>query len=271
MGFLSDDSLTVAASIAYYSVLSLFPLLLLTLALSGIFIHHYQLTDPLAVVLEGALPMQPDFILNNLENISKAYGRVGIVSFLLLLWSSSGVFLPIETSLNRAWGVTQQRSWIRSRLLALEMAIIVGSLILVSSDLVGVVGYLHRSASSWATQMNEPIVGIAYRALGSLAGFGLVVGMFVVLFKRLPNRRMRLAHVFPSALLTAILWQLGRSVFIFLFRHFNYHHVYGSIGAMVAFMTWAYISSAITLYGARASAALYRTFGEDTPGVTSQE
>ncbi len=59
--------------------------------------------------------------------------------------------------------------------------------------------------------------------------------------------------------MTAILWYAARSVFTFLLPHFNYGHVYGSIGAVVTLMTWAYISSAVMLFGARASAVLYRT------------
>ncbi len=266
--FYRDDSLTISASIAYYSVLSLFPLLLLLLSLSGVFIRHFQLTGRLAVLLERVLPMKPDFILINLQSISRAYGPVGVASFLLLLWSSAGVFLPIEKSLNRAWGIETERTWLERRVLALGMALLVGFLILVSSDLVGAVAYVHRWAKLWSSRGGEPIMVLLYRLLGTLAGFGLTFGMFVVLFERLPNRPMRFRHVFPSALLTALLWQGARSLFTFLFRHFNYHHVYGSIGAMVAFMTWAYVSAAIMLYGARASAALYRTLGANDADVS---
>src|ERR1051326_3111743 len=91
--FYREDSFTLAASIAYYSVLSIFPLLLLVLGISGIYIRHYHLAGRLAPVLERMLPMRPDFILQNLQGISSAYGRVGVVSFLLLLWSSAGVFI----------------------------------------------------------------------------------------------------------------------------------------------------------------------------------
>src|SRR5690348_1343339 len=94
--FYSEDSFTIAASIAYYSVLSIFPLLLLILGLSGIYIRHYQLAGRLAPLLERILPMRPDFILQNLQGISRAYGRIGVASFVLLLWSSAGVFMPIE-------------------------------------------------------------------------------------------------------------------------------------------------------------------------------
>ena len=254
-GFYDDDYLTTSASIAYYFLLSLFPLLLLVLGLSGIYIRQHNLAGRLAVVLQRVLPMDPDFILENLKGISQAYGRVGFASFLLLLWSSAGVFLPVEKSLNRAWGVEKERSWIRRRLLALEMTLLTGFLILATTALVGVGRYVH----DWLPQATAFFPSITYRGLLALASFVLTLGMFMVLFKTLPNRSMRLREIFPSAFLTAILWQLARSVFNLLLPRFNYRHVYGSIGVVVALMTWAYAASALMLFGARVSAALYRT------------
>jgi membrane protein len=266
--FYTEDSLGIAASIAYYSVLSLFPLLLLLLILSGIYIRHYQLAGRLAVVMERILPMQSEFILQNLEKISQNYGRVSFASLVLLLWSSAGVFLPIEKSLNRAWGIRVERSWVRKRLIALQMALIFAFLILVSSVFVGVTPTLHvfrDLVPSWLVYESRPLVGIASRILLGLASFGMTLAGFIVLFERLPNRPMRLREVLPGAFLTAILWQGARVAFIFLLTRFNYRHVYGSIGAMVGFMTWAYFSSAVMLFGARISHALYQTVESTGP------
>jgi membrane protein len=83
--------------------------------------------------------------------------------------------------------------------------------------------------------------------------------MFVVIFKALPNRPMSFRQVLPSALLTAVFWEGARSLFTLLLPVFNYRQVYGSIGVVVALMSWAYISSAVTLFGAQVSNTLYRT------------
>lgn len=257
--FYTDDSLAIAASIAYYSVLSIFPFLLLLLGLSGIYIEHYQLTGRLAVVLEPVLPMKPDFILQNLQSISKAYGRLGFASFLLLLWASAGVFMPIEKALNRAWEVETERTFLQRRLLALEMSLIFGVVILASSTLVGLNVYLRHWVQSSASEPTRWLLGYAYRLLLMTASFVLTLAMFVVIFEHLPNRRMHFSQVMPSALLTAVLWHGARAAFTLLLPRFNYRHVYGSIGAMVALMTWAYASSAVMLFGARISGVLYRT------------
>jgi membrane protein len=89
--------------------------------------------------------------------------------------------------------------------------------------------------------------------------------MFTTLFKRLPNRQLRNREVLPSAFLTTVLWEATRIVFTHLLPVFNYSHVYGSIGAVIALMTWLYVSSAVTLFGAHVSHALYRTLKMPAP------
>jgi YihY family inner membrane protein len=267
VNFFRENSLTISASIAYYSLLALFPLLLLLLGVSGMFIRRFELSGRLALVLEHYLPVKADFIMRELVGISRAYGRVSILSFLLLLWSSSGVFLPIERALNRAWEVEKQRSWWRRRLLALEMAGIFGFLALLSTLLVGTRRYTHAWLRTWVASSVLPLVEFSYRALFVAATFGITLCMFLVVFERLPNRPMSFRQAFPGALLTALFWQAARGLFTHLLPFFNYRQVYGSIGLAVALMTWVYISSAIMLFGAQVSRSLYRTWKVKTPAV----
>jgi YihY family inner membrane protein len=267
VSFLRENSLTVSASIAYYSLLALFPLLLLLLGVSGIFIRRYELSGRLALVLGHYLPVKEDFIMRELVGISRAYGKVSILSFLLLLWSSSGVFLPLERALNRAWDVEQRRSWWRRRLLALEMAGIFGFLALLSTFLVGTRKYTHAWLSTWVASSVLPLVEFFYRGIFVAATFGITLCMFLVIFERLPNRPMSLRQAFPGALLTALFWQAARSLFTHLLPLFNYRQVYGSIGVVVALMTWVYISSAVMLFGAQVSRGLYRTWRVKPPAT----
>ena len=147
--------------------------------------------------------------MRELVGISRAYGRVSILSFLLLLWSSSGVFLPIERALNRAWEVEKQRSWWRRRLLALEMAGIFGFLAMFSTLLVGTRRYTHAWLRTWVASSVLPLVEFSYHALFVAATFGITLCMFLVLFERLPNRPMAFRQAFPGALLTALLLGSG--------------------------------------------------------------
>jgi membrane protein len=259
VSFFREDSLAVSAGIAYHSLLCIFPLLLLFVGLSGFYIQHHELSDRLAIILGRYLPMRPDFIMQNLAGISRAYGKVGLLSLLLLLWSSSGVFLPLEKALNRAWQVEKERNWWGRHLLALEMALSTGFLLLLSSTVVGVNLYVHNWLRRGGHFFSSPLVTLTYHVLVIVVMFGLTLTMFVVLFKLLPNRPMRFRHVLPSALFTAVFWEAARSLFTLLLPVFNYRQVYGSIGVVVALMTWAYLSSAVILFGAQVSRALYHT------------
>jgi membrane protein len=265
--FFRENSFAVSASIAYYSLLALFPMLLLLLGVSGLFIRRYELSGRLALVLEHYLPVRPDFIMINLVSISRAYGRVSLVSFLLLLWASSGVFLPLERAFNQAWEVEKRRPWWRRRLLAVEMAGIFGFLALLSTLLVGTRRYAYAWLKIWVASPLLPAAQLLYRGIFIAATFAITLLMFLVIFERLPNRRMSLRQVFPGALLTALFWQLVRGLFFRLLPVFNYRQVYGSIGVVVALMTWVYISSAIMLFGAQVSRSLYRTWRPREPSA----
>ena len=265
--FFRENSFAVSASIAYYSLLALFPMLLLLLGVSGAFIRRYEISGRLALVLGHYLPVRRDFIMTNLVSISRAYGRVSLLSFLLLLWASSGVFLPLERALNLAWEVEKGRPWWRRRLLALEMAGIFGVLALLSTLLVGIRQYADAWLKTWVAGSILPLAQLLYRGVFMAATFAITLLMFLVIFERLPNRRLSLGQVFPGALLTALFWQAVRWLFFRMLPLFNYRQVYGSIGVVVALMTWVYISSAIMLFGAQVSRSLYRTWRALDPGV----
>jgi len=266
--FLEEDSLMVSASIAYHSLLAIFPLLLLLLGMSGLYIRRFELAGNLSVVLQRYLPVRTDIIMQNLVGISHAYGRIGLLSFLLLLWSSSGVFLPLEKALNRAWSVAEERRWWQSRLLALEMAFNVGCLILISAAFVALGIFFRRRLEAWMGPSLHSLVVFLYHLVTALSSFALALLMFIVVFERLPNRPMNLRHALPGAFLTALLWETARGLFTLLLPFLNYRQVYGSIGVMVSLMTWAYISSAVILFGAQVSRTLYGSLKMSEPSAS---
>ena len=267
VSFFQEDSLTISASIAYHFILSLFPMMLLLVGASGLVIGHYELSGQLATLLERYLPMKPDFILKNLTVISRSSGRATLLSFLLLLWTSSGVFIPLEKALNRAWDVEKGRSWVRSHLVALEMAVLVGFIMLTSTALVTLNSLIQGWLRVKTRHAMSPSTDFAFHSVAILAAFGLTFIMVLLIFQRLPNHPLGIRKVLPGALLTALFWEAARSLFSLLFPLFNYRHVYGSIGVVVALMTWAYASSAVLLFGAQVSNALYRTLEEDESPV----
>ena len=264
--FFKEDALTTSASIAYFAMLSIFPMLLLLVSLSGVYIRRFELSGELTQVLEGLLPMKPDFIMKELVQISRAFGRITLISIALLFWSSSGVFLPLEKALNGAWQVKECRPWWRSYLIALEMALLFGAFILLYAAVISVNVYIQRwSLLGMELQSTSGIVRILYQAGFAAITFGMALLVFIILFKRLPNRYLKIREALPGAFLTAFLWEGARAMFTLFLPRFNYSHVYGSIGVVVALMTWLYISSAVTLFGAHVSRSLYKTLKNPSP------
>lgn len=266
IAFLKENCLTTSASIAYFALLSIFPMLLLLVSLSGIYIRRFELSGELTQVLTGLLPMRPDFIMSELFQVSKGFGRITLISIALLLWSSSGVFIPLEKALDRAWEVGKGRSWLKSHLIALEMAFLFGGFILVYAGVLSLSVYLQNKSSHWTVLQSTPtVVQYLYQVGLTVLAFGMTLGVFIILFKRLPNRYLKIGKVLPGAFLTALLWEAARILFTFFLPRFNYSHIYGSVGVVVALMTWLYVSSMVTLFGAHVSRNLYKTLIEPVP------
>jgi membrane protein len=184
------------------------------------------------------------------------------------------MFPPLERALNRAWQVEHWRSWWQSYLVALQMAFLFVFFIALYSALVAVNLFLHDKVYYWAERQAAPMLTeFVYQAFFAGATFGMTLIVFTLLFRHLPNRQLSARKVFPSAFLTAILWELARSLFMHLLPLFNYSHVYGSIGVIVTLMTWLYVSSAVTLFGAHISHNLYKTLGapQPTPALTQAD
>jgi YihY family inner membrane protein len=147
------------------------------------------------------------------------------------------------------------------------MAGIFGFLALLSTLLVGMSKYAHAWLRTWVASALLPLMEFLYRGTFMAAVFAITLCMFLVVFERLPNRPMSFRQAFPGALLTALFWEAARSLFTHLLPLFNYRQIYGSIGVVVALMTWVYISSAIMLFGAQVSRSLYRMWRVNPPVV----
>ena len=269
--FLSDDPPIVAASIAFFGMLGVFPLSLICLIILGLFVRNPETSEGLSLLLARYLPMQPDLILENLLSISQSFGPVTLVSAFLLWWASSGVYFPIQKALDRAWEIKESRPWWRGQLVAMEMAVIVGFLLLLSIGLtVANIFYLPTLLDRLGLEGVLGFVDFFIHAGVLLASVGVTVALFLLIYPRGPNRTLSFREARPSALFAAVFWEAARSIFILLLPHFNYRRIYGSIGVVVMLMTWSYISSLIMLLGAQLSPVIYRTLTKN-PRLPSSE
>lgn len=257
VAFLRGKSMTYAAAFAYHTLFSFFPLILILLSIGGVFIRQYRLQTPIIESVKFYLPVGADFVEDNLRTITASSGKISLVAFLLLMWTATGAFIPLELALNRAWGIKKERGFLHKRLVAALMALLCGYLILASvfaTALLGRIDHLvHRFTSiQWLSTTAE----LALEILVVLVTFVLAVLMFSLVYKIVPYTKVRFSQVTPAAILAAFTWEIAKYGFTFFLRYSNYKNVYGSIATIITILAWIYLSAGILLFFAEYSAQM---------------
>ncbi|MEW5975795.1 MAG: YihY/virulence factor BrkB family protein [Acidobacteriota bacterium] len=259
LSFLSGNHLTYAAAIAYYTLFSFFPLILLLLSLGGAFIHRFGLEDSIIGSVRLYLPVGADMIEDNLRLISASRGEVSLIALFLLVWTASGAFIPLELALNESWGIKRERGFVHRRFIAAVMAILCGYLILASvfaTAMLGRLGDFLQSLSQdrWLSGPAEWVVEI----LVVLLTFVIAIIMFALVYKIVPYAPMRFSQVAPAATYAALTWELAKYAFTFFISRSTYKNIYGSIATIIVILSWVYVSAAILLFFAEFSAQMQR-------------
>jgi membrane protein len=257
-GFYNSDNLTYAASIAYYSLLSLFPLFLLAFALLGRSTADVNNRNEVLTFVLRYFPAQFDFITTQLDAFRGDTVTIGVAGTIALVWGALGVFGAISTAVNYAWGVDQQRSFWKHKLVSFLMLLVAGLILLIALLLISasqVVG------ASWFAEVLAVFPelgimrGITIRHATTLL-FILVVGL---IYYFVPNAKVRFRDVWIGAFMTGLLWKGAFEAFSWYMRDMTrFTRVNGSIAAVVVFLVWVYIQAVILLYGAEFTAAYAR-------------
>lgn len=264
-----DHMSLFAASLSYYALLALFPLLLMLIALASPLLTGENVVRTVVRVAGEALPGTATEIESILRGIVEARGPATIIGLLALMWSASGVFDVVQTALNRAWRVPQPRAFLQQRLLSVLVIAVLGGLFIVGLFVSALAGQVLRPA----LEMTSDLVPI----LSVVTGFSASFVAFTLLYKFFPHARIRWREAVAGALLAALLWELARNVYgLYLIRFARFNLVYGSVGAVIGLLLWGYLSAVILLFGAELSAVVGRPAGAigltaALPGGTSPE
>jgi membrane protein len=243
---------TFAFSVAANAILSFFPFVVLLLTVTRRVFHSQAMFDVVVQLLRDYLPVAQDFIIKNLRAMASSRGRVQIFSIVMLLVTSTGVFLPLEVALNQVWGFKKNRSYLLNQLVALGLAASCGVLALMSVALTaGNQIVLERMLGGYA----NPVV----RAwtFGVMKGFAMAasITIFFLIFWLLPNGKIPVRAVMPAAVLTGLLWEAGKNMYILALPWLNFQEVYGPFSISVTLMFWAFLSGLMLLGGAHLSAS----------------
>jgi len=256
-GIYHSNDLTFAASIAYYSLLSLFPFFLLALAiLASVTDNDVDRASVLDFVLRY-FPRQFEFVNTQLKAMQSAGIRVGVFGSVLMVWAAMGVFGAITSAVNHAWGVEKQPSYLKHKLISFIMLVTASLLLLVGLLLVSAINV--AEARWFAVIMTRApgllvLQGWAIKSASTVI-FILLVGL---IFYFVPNAAVRFRDVWVGAILTGLLWRGALAGFSRYVRDLNRFSVHGSIAAVVVFLVWVYISAVILLYGVEVTAAYAR-------------
>ena len=252
--FTEKQAAQASASLAYYSIFSIFPLLLVFISAGSYFIDTNQVFNVVTQFIQQALPISKQIINENLQEILRARGTAGILSILTLVWSASGMFTNLAYNINLAWSRAARRNFLQNRLVGLWMV-------------VGMIGLIVLSlVLSWITQRlphmdiahASPTVLILLRLISAFGSWLMIFLVFFTLYHWIPTMRVRWSSTLWGALLASLAWKAVTTGFTWYLdsRFGRYQLVYGSLGAIVAFLFLIYIISFITLFGAHLSAAI---------------
>ena len=254
--FYNSENLTFAASIAYYSLLSLFPFLLLLLSvLSRTKIGPMDVN--LLSILASTLPSKFDFLMTRIQELSTAQLKVSVLSAPILLWAAMGVFGAITSAIDHAWGVEKPRGFWIHKLVAFIMLLASGALLVVALLLISAIQFVEARWFAGILQRFPGLIGLTgamYRNMPTPM-FMLVAG---TIYYYVPNAKVRVRDVWLGALLAGVFWKVTFSAFSWYVRDFSRFSVHGSVAAVVVFLVWIYLSAVILLYGAEVSAAYAR-------------
>jgi membrane protein len=254
--FYRSSNLTFASSIAYYSILSVFPFVLLILSI-GSRLAVGARDGALLAILGQALPSQFDFLTIRIEELSRAPIELGLAGTVVALWASLGVFGAITAAVNHAWGVEQSYGFLKHKLV--EFLLLVGAgVLLVGAHLL--VGLVQLVEASWFAGVVERLPALA--GLGGWASRNAVTPALVLvvglIYYSVPNTKVRLRDVWFGAVLTGVLWRLAFAGFAWYVRDLSRFSVHGSIATVVVFLVWVYVQAVIFLYGVEVTAVYTR-------------
>jgi len=242
---------TFAFSVAANAILSMFPFLLLLMTLIRRVFHSQVMYTIVENLLRDSLPTGQEFVIRNLNAVVAEHHRAQIFSLVMLLVSSTGIFMPLEVALNRVWGFRSNRSYLGNQLISLGLAFACGSLTLVSIGLtagnVAVLKTVLHGYANWYVQW----AGFLTMKIFSI---GSGIAIFFLIYWLLPNGKVRARSVLPAAVIMGLLSEALKYVYIFALPFLNFGEVYGPFAISVGLMFWAFLSGMLLLTGAHLSA-----------------
>jgi membrane protein len=249
--FISDGCPIMASSIAFYFLFSIFPLMLIFISLSGIFINRLNIQTTILDFVEERIPIIYNFTESNIEKIIENRTGIGIIGFIFLAIIATYVFDSIQFSLNKIYKTKSQRRYWKQKIFGFLIITLTFMIIFLSFLLSTALFYLANTIIG-LLKLNESVSTFLLRSISIFLGLLLNFAIFGIVYFFGTNRKTHFKHhIYKGALTAAFLWEISKHIFIFFINRFsNFELAYGSVGSIIGFLLWIYISSYIFLIGA---------------------
>ena len=247
-----------AAALAFYTLFSLFPLLLTVVAVGSFFVDQSVVEHTLINLLPTMIPVSQDFIITNVQQVFTNRGAITILAFLGLIWSGTSVFTVIIRNINSAWPEAAPRSYIRMRLWSMAIVAALAILLIISSFTIT---FKNLLVNFGLGQTLEEVGTFFSSALFVTVFPNIIrVGIFFGLYYWPPQIKVKKLAALVGAMVTAIIWQLISTLFSYYLGSglARYEVIYGSLGKIVVLLSWIYLSAYIVLWGAHLTSSIDR-------------
>ena len=264
--FNDDNALKLSASLSYYTVFSLSPMLIIIISLCGLFFGEEAVRGQIDEQIRGLVGQEAAVQIQELIKKAELTNQSGFAAILgigTLFIGATGVFAEIQDSINYIWSLKAKpkQSWLKyitNRLLSFSMIISIGFLLLVSlvlnAALGAMSGYLERFFSEGTV--------VLFYIINQALVFAIISGLFAIIFKVLPDGYLRWKDAYFGAAFTAILFMVGKYAIGAYLGSSSVASTYGAAGSIVLILLWVYYTSAILYFGAEFTKVHAQRFGE---------
>jgi membrane protein len=262
--WMEDKALRLSAAVAYYSVFSIAPLLVIAIAVAGLVLGQEAVRGELFGQLKDYVgPQAANAVQSMVQSASKpTHGWVAtVLGFATLLLGASGVFGQLKDALNTIWEVQAKsgggvKAFIKERILSFGMVLVIGFLLLTSLLLSTMIAGLNHMLESWL-----PMPAFVWGVIAFLISFAVVTTLFAFIFKVLPDVQLAWRDVWIGAAVTALLFEIGKFALGYYLGKQGAESSYGAATAIVLLLLWVYYNSCILFFGAEFTQVYTRSRG----------
>jgi membrane protein len=262
--FSQDNVLRLSAALAYYSIFSLGPLLIIIVGVAGLVLGQESVRRQVEQQLQSMMGQNSAHMIESMMSAQQRGGSslwATIIGIVILLFGASGVFGQLQDALNTIWGVKSKPGgglwkFIQSRFLSLSMVLGIGFLLLISMALTTVL-----TAASGAIGSHFGFSETLGHVVNFIVSFVVITVLFAMIFKYLPDVKVPFRRVWVGALLTALLFTIGKYLLALYLGRASTTSSYGAAGSVIVILMWIYYASVILLFGAEFTHVYVRQTG----------